>query len=218
MGIGRSTLAEPVVARFPTAVGQQPSPRMTLWEDVGSSVEHGGGHHWLWRASLRVNSWSRGPENPTFTHLPLSALRPRGPSSPGVVSRTGPGALSGPVSGADGHPGVRWRGRTRPPTYQGTPTTHPALRARKQTPRPRGDTAQPGQGVCAMALRIHAQHWKERLRVVSRYAAADAWRGVPRPPAADAPPAACAPGRRGLAGGSPVRIADRPGKERVGLL
>jgi hypothetical protein len=106
MGIGRSTLAEPVVARFPTAVGQQPSPRMTLWEDVWSSVEHGGGHHWLWRASLRVNSWSRGPENPTFTHLPLSALRPRGPSSPGVVSRTGPGALSGPVSGADGHPGM----------------------------------------------------------------------------------------------------------------
>ena len=150
MGIGRSTLAEPVVARFPTAVGQQPSPRMTLWEDVGSSVEHGGGHHWLWRASLRVNSWSRGPENPTFTHLPLSALRPRGPSSPGVVSRTGPGALSGPVSGPMGIPGC-WRGRTRPPTYQGTPTTHPALRARKQTPRPRGDTAQPGQGVCAMA-------------------------------------------------------------------
>src|SRR5215211_3429307 len=116
-----------------------------------------------------------------------------------------------------GIPGC-WRGRTPATDLQGTPTTHPALRARKQTPRPRGDTAQPGQGVCAMALRIHAQHWKERLRVVSRYAAADAWRGVPRPPAADAPPAACAPGRRGLAGGSPVRIADRPGKERVGLL
>jgi hypothetical protein len=80
---------------------------------------------------------------------------PGRPSSPGVVTRTRPGELSGPVSGAGGHPGMRRRGRTRPPTYQGTPTTQSALRAHKQTPRPRGDTAQPGRGVCAMALRCY---------------------------------------------------------------
>jgi hypothetical protein len=73
----------------------------------------------------------------------LGALRPRGdPPTPGVVARTG-------LLGAARSPGSRWRPgdararRTPPPTYQGTPTTRPALRASTQTPRPRG-TRRPG--------------------------------------------------------------------------
>src|SRR5215211_3429304 len=58
-------------------------------------------------ASLRgqlLESRAREP----YLH-PSSSERvttPGGPSPPGVVARTGPGALSGPVSGADGHPGM----------------------------------------------------------------------------------------------------------------
>src|SRR4029450_740935 len=75
----------------------------------------------------------------------LGALRPRGdPPTPGGVARTG-------LVGAARSPGSRWRPgdararRTPPPTYQGTPTTRPALRASTQTPRPsRGGAALAG--------------------------------------------------------------------------
>jgi len=118
MGIGRSTLAEPVVARFPTAVGQQPSPRMTLWEDVGSSVEHGGGHHWLWRsvaAGQLLESRAREP----YLH----------PSSSERVTTPGAFIPRGRIPDRAGcaiRPGLRgrWASRDagevapRPPTYK----------------------------------------------------------------------------------------------------
>jgi hypothetical protein len=77
----------------------------------------------------------------------------------------------------------------------------------------------PGRGSDRGRPHPHSlHHQKERPRAVSRYVSAGAWRGAPRLPAADAPPAACASGRRGP-GWQPAR-PDRchPGKEPVGLL
>jgi hypothetical protein len=52
-----------------------------------------------------------GAAPPRAERLPLSGLRPRGTLCPGAGVRTGPGALSSPVSGADGLPrGVRGEG------------------------------------------------------------------------------------------------------------
>jgi hypothetical protein len=51
--------------------------------------------------------------------------------------------------------------------------------------------------------------------VTSARSAARAWRGALRPPAADAPPAACAAARRGLTGGLPVRITDLLDQQRM---
>jgi hypothetical protein len=89
-------------------------------------------------------------------HLPVRALRPRGSSLPRGRSPDRAGYASQP--GLRGRWASRDAGevRTRPLTYE---RQRRCLRyGRAQTPRPRGETAQPGRGVCAMAVRIHAQH------------------------------------------------------------
>jgi hypothetical protein len=82
------------------------------------------------------------------------ATTPKGLHPPGVVTRTGPVRSTGPVSGADGHPGVSWRGRTRPPTHEGTPGTLPALWTRYGLHQPR-------------RTRRNAQEWRAIETVLS---------------------------------------------------
>jgi hypothetical protein len=91
---------------------------MTLWEDVGSSVEHGGGDHWLWRSvagGQLLESRAREPYlHPSSSERVTTpaAFIPRGriPDRAGCAIRPG---LRG-----------RWASRDagevapRPPTYK----------------------------------------------------------------------------------------------------
>jgi hypothetical protein len=98
---------------------------------------------------------------------------------------------------------VGWPVRPPEPTGQ-LKHAFPRMRpANRRTPRPvdrpsRGvrasDTNGPGSSSRGSLWRVHK---RERLPAVIRYADARAWRGAPRPPAADAPPAACAVGHPG---------------------
>jgi hypothetical protein len=98
----------------------------------------------------------RPPPGSRAGHLPVRALRPRGSSLPRGRSPDRAGYASQP--GLRGQWASRDAGevRTRPLTFERQRRCRGYGRA--QTPRPRGETAQPSRGVCAMALRIHAQH------------------------------------------------------------
>jgi hypothetical protein len=117
-----------------------------------------------WGHATRAHLHNREPRT---EHLPVSMLRPRVSVSPGVVARTRRLGVN-PVSGADGHPGVRRQGRTRPPTHEETPATLPALRTRyalaqHENERSRvegyrdGPRAAGGTGATPMALLLAAR-------------------------------------------------------------
>jgi hypothetical protein len=72
---------------------------------------------------------------PRAEHLPLSALRPRGSADP-PRPQPGPRFGGSPTRGADGLSRGRRVGRTRPSTYEGTPTAWPALRGSRRADAP----------------------------------------------------------------------------------
>ena len=108
------------------------------------------------------------PTPPRTEDPPLSALRPRGPSSTRGRSPDRAGRSSSRSPGAAGPPVVRMPRRTRPPTYQqnasdGAGVTDPQT----NTPAAGGPD---GRGVCVnVPAQPNAQHYEERLRAVRRY-------------------------------------------------